>query len=114
MRNAEADPSAVNGWCLGWCALTTCCGVGWILQMLDREAMAEKHDLKYSACGGCLTAFCCSCCESIQTSKELDYIQLQHRGENGYTPNEKMEAIPQAPLAHQPPQHPQPPQPLKQ
>jgi len=57
-----------------------------------------KTDLEGSGCGECCTAFCCSCCEVAQTAKELDYLQMAPGGApGGYVPQEKMDAVPQAP-----------------
>ncbi|CAG8952178.1 hypothetical protein HYFRA_00000917 [Hymenoscyphus fraxineus] len=113
IKKNEPNPETFNGWCMGWCGLQYCFGVGWILQMIDRQDMNDKYDLEGSSLGACCTAFCCACCEAIQTKKELDYREL-NQGNNaqiptGYHPNnEKMVAQPQEPHlpqeAHFPPQ----------
>lgn len=38
--------------------------------------MQEKHNLNGTGCSNCLLSCCCSCCEVIQTSKELDFIKM--------------------------------------
>jgi hypothetical protein len=38
---------ACSGWCAGWCGLTSCLGLGWILQMMDRMEMQDKHSTAF-------------------------------------------------------------------
>ncbi|EPE36250.1 hypothetical protein GLAREA_05588 [Glarea lozoyensis ATCC 20868] len=85
---------ACSGWCAGWCGLTSCLGLGWILQMMDRMEMQDKHNLEGGGCGACCKSFWCGCCMNIQMSKELDYIQLQQQ-QGGYASNQGMVAKPQ-------------------
>ena len=115
-RGNDQEYSTCNGWCIGWAALMACGGCGWILQMIDRGDMRMKYgmyptrakriifanslelDLEGSGFGECCTAFWCGCCEAAQTAKELEYEQLSQNGApNGYIPQEKMNAVPQAP-----------------
>ncbi|KAH8593319.1 PLAC8 family-domain-containing protein [Bisporella sp. PMI_857] len=65
-----------NGWCAAYCGLLAVGGWGWILQCLTRRDMQQRMNLEGSGCGACCASFCCSCCELVQTSKELDYIAL--------------------------------------
>ncbi|KAH8674670.1 PLAC8 family-domain-containing protein, partial [Tricladium varicosporioides] len=94
-HNAGPDPDMMSGWCFGWCALTSCTGFGWVLQLLDRQEMRQKYDLQGSSCGACCTSFCCSCCEAIQTSKELDYLQISQTDGGYQAHHEKMVPQPQ-------------------
>lgn len=41
----EPKADACSGWCCGWCGLTSCLGLGWILQMMDRMEMQDKYGM---------------------------------------------------------------------
>ncbi|KAF7899101.1 uncharacterized protein EAF01_008314 [Botrytis porri] len=93
----DVDYSSCNGSCCGWCVLAPVGGLSFVLQMLDRQNMQQKHGLEGSGCGACMASYCCPCCELMQTSKELDYILLEkNAGAQGYQPQPGMVAGPQA------------------
>ncbi|KAG9228386.1 hypothetical protein BJ875DRAFT_389526 [Amylocarpus encephaloides] len=102
LQKGETEPDACSGWCAAWCGLQCGLGVGFILQMMDRMHINEKYNLEGGACGACCKSFLCSCCEAIQTSKELDYVQLNQNPRVGYPRQEKMVARPQgqAPMGY--------------
>ncbi|KAH8587317.1 PLAC8 family-domain-containing protein [Bisporella sp. PMI_857] len=80
-HGADKGYDTCNGRCAAWCGLLAVGGWGWILQCFTRRDMQEKMNLAGSGCSACCASFCCSPCELIQTSKELDYIASSH-GEN--------------------------------
>jgi hypothetical protein len=61
----------------------------------------EKTDLQGDSFTNCLSSCCCPCCEMMQTSKELDYIEVNQNPNAappavGYQQNPGMVAAPQA------------------
>ncbi|KAI9745517.1 MAG: hypothetical protein M1818_001051 [Claussenomyces sp. TS43310] len=76
--------SPFNVSCLGWYA-ASCCGVHWIMNMMQRHDIREKGNLEGDIVTDCLLACCCSCCDLIQQEKEAQYL-----------------AVPQQPMANQP------------
>ncbi|RIA80219.1 PLAC8 family-domain-containing protein [Glomus cerebriforme] len=63
------DPDA----CLGHTLLYTCfhfMRIDFILGGLNRGEVRARHGIDGSACGDCLTHFCCNCCALIQEHRE--------------------------------------------
>ncbi|THV51240.1 hypothetical protein BGAL_0118g00230 [Botrytis galanthina] len=108
--------SACNSSCCCWTVLGPGVGLSFILQMLDRQNMQQKHvvlfyshlqtkkskltqsqGLKGDSCGNCLASVWCPCCELMQTSKELDYVLLEKNASTqGYQLQPGMVAGPQS------------------
>jgi len=63
--------SFFNGNCVGYYALT-CCGMQWIMQMMQRGEIRERYGLTGNGCTDCLCACCCGPCDLVQQDKEID------------------------------------------
>ncbi|KAI1180711.1 PLAC8 family-domain-containing protein [Nemania sp. FL0916] len=84
----QRDPSLqsadlLNSDCLIHGALT-CCGCGWIYQMLKRGEIRERYGVKGSGCGDCCVSFWCSCCALIQQDNEVKIRQQAQPITQGY------------------------------
>ncbi|EAU82184.2 hypothetical protein CC1G_11374 [Coprinopsis cinerea okayama7 len=58
--------------CLIHAAVTSCVGLGWLFQMMNREKIRSRYSIRGGGCGDCLTACCCTPCELVQESRELE------------------------------------------
>jgi hypothetical protein len=47
------------------------------MQMIQRKEIRQKYRLEGDICGDCLKAFCCTCCEIIQSENEVKSRQEQ-------------------------------------
>ncbi|KAF2455708.1 PLAC8 family-domain-containing protein [Lineolata rhizophorae] len=64
--------SCCNGSCTAHAALTFC-GVGWILQLMQRGELRHRYQLEGNGCTDCLCAFCCNPCDLTQQDKEAKF-----------------------------------------
>ncbi|KAF2008146.1 PLAC8-domain-containing protein [Amniculicola lignicola CBS 123094] len=80
--------SACNGSCLAFTGLA-CCGLSFILPMIQRGDMRARYHLQGNGCKDCLCACCCSPCDLTQQDKESQYHEERARlvnqqpGKNG-------------------------------
>ncbi|TEB31044.1 PLAC8-domain-containing protein [Coprinellus micaceus] len=68
---AHPDPGCVSGDCFLHC-VTAYCGVAFIFQMLNRGSIRGRYNIKGGGCGDLCTACCCTPCELVQESRELE------------------------------------------
>lgn len=81
-----------NGDCIGFAALNACCGLGWVLSMMNRGQVRERYGIKGDGCTDCLTEYFCTCCSLIQVEKEI--IVRSQQGNGGYVAPQGMVAGP--------------------
>jgi len=71
--------SCCSGSCCGHACLTLTCGLGWIMQMMNRGAVRSRYSISGGGCTDCLASVFCSCCELTQERRE---IELEERSYN--------------------------------
>jgi len=85
------EQNGINGSCCAWLCLAYF-GCQWIVQMNERGEFRRKYNLAGSGMTDCATAYCCACCELIQTEKEGKFRADEARGlmAGGYQKTEGM------------------------
>ncbi|KAJ6491132.1 PLAC8-domain-containing protein [Mycena sanguinolenta] len=63
--------SCCSGSCFGYCLLASC-GLQWILQCSARGDTRQRYGIDGGGCGDCCTTFCCSLCDLVQVSREIE------------------------------------------
>ncbi|KAF8811653.1 PLAC8-domain-containing protein [Phlegmacium glaucopus] len=84
--NSKGYPDPDNGGCCSSdCLIHGCltsCGFGWVLQMGTRSSIRGRYSIKGGSCGDCCTALCCTPCELVQESRELELEERTYRGKH--------------------------------
>ncbi|KAF8157207.1 PLAC8 family-domain-containing protein [Crassisporium funariophilum] len=78
------DPNK-GGCCSSSCmvhGLLVWCGVGFIMQMMNRSSVRGRYNIKGGGCGDCCSAFCCTPCELTQESRELELEEQTYGGKH--------------------------------
>ncbi len=55
---------------MGWFGLSLC-GLSCLLQGANRGSLRRRFNIEGNACGDFCGAWCCSCCQLIQSDKEV-------------------------------------------
>ncbi|KAF8856014.1 PLAC8-domain-containing protein [Acephala macrosclerotiorum] len=82
--------------CMLWCGVQSCCGLGWIFNVMSRSDLRQKFGIQGGGFGDCCTAFCCTCCSMIQNEKEV-IGRTSGAVNGGYVQPQGMVAQPQHP-----------------
>ncbi|KAF9041556.1 PLAC8 family-domain-containing protein [Panaeolus papilionaceus] len=79
------DPEHGGGCCNSDCmihGLLMWCGFGFILQMGNRANIRGRYNVKGGPVGDCCASFCCTPCELVQESQELE-LEEKSFGKSG-------------------------------
>ncbi|KAG8858124.1 hypothetical protein FRB91_010341 [Serendipita sp. 411] len=52
--------------------LTGCCGLGWVLQIGNRERIRNRYKIDGGCFGDCMASLCCNPCALTQEARELE------------------------------------------
>ncbi|KIM38005.1 hypothetical protein M413DRAFT_448050 [Hebeloma cylindrosporum] len=74
--------SCCSGSCCGHGVLSVC-GLGFILQMINRGHVRSRYNIKGGGCGDCCTSLWCAPCQLVQESRELE-LEEQSFGTQRY------------------------------
>ncbi|TFL02845.1 PLAC8 family-domain-containing protein [Pterulicium gracile] len=76
----EHGGGCCSGACWGHCLLTSCFGMGWVLQIFNRTDIRKRYNIKGSGCGDCCMSFWCNPCALSQQSHELELEEQSFQG----------------------------------
>jgi len=81
----ELGGSGCNGDCMVHGFITGCCGMGWILQFMQRGNIRGRYNIKGGGLGDCCASFWCTPCELTQEHQELELEERSFQGGHGHT-----------------------------
>ncbi|KAK7052769.1 HD domain-containing protein [Favolaschia claudopus] len=71
-RTPDAEVETFSGPCWTHCALTTCCGLGWVLQYMNRVEVRSRYGVDGNEVKDIFASWCCTPCDLVQVSREIE------------------------------------------
>ncbi|KAF8808549.1 hypothetical protein BYT27DRAFT_7096379 [Phlegmacium glaucopus] len=85
--NSRGHPDPERGECCSYecCSCECCCHamalffcMGWAWRMCTRSDIRKRYSIRGGCCSDCGTACCCTTCELVQESRELELEELTY------------------------------------
>ncbi|TFK23009.1 PLAC8-domain-containing protein [Coprinopsis marcescibilis] len=85
--SSHGTPHPTGGdMCSGDCcvhAITAACGIACLLQCQSRGEVRGRYNIEGGGCGDCCTTLCCTPCDLVQESQELELEEKSFGGAVG-------------------------------